>query len=163
MKYINWMKIQRIALLMILLAAFTFTGGYQQAQARATYPFQVPANVEWVSTGVYFDASLVPLTLGIKATGQVITAPIKLYPGAKSGPAGQSAICEDVPDLDLFCALAGYPFGMLIGKIGSTGAPFPIGDANSLTIASPGFLYLAVNDYLGTYFDNHGQFGVLVK
>jgi hypothetical protein len=54
--------------------------------------------------------------------------------------------------------LPGAPVGALIGKIDS-GDPFLVGD--SLTIASvpsKGELYLAVNDSIGGFADNSGQF-----
>ncbi len=161
MKHIHSKKIRTIALL-ILIVMFTFTVGYQQAQARATFPLRVPANIEWVSTGIFIDPASVPLEVNIHTTGQAITGPINSFGrGSKSGPGGQETICTSIPDLA--CALEGAPYGMLIGKMGSTGQAFPIGNASSFTITEPGFLYLTVNDYLGTYNDNKGGFDVLIE
>jgi hypothetical protein len=156
-----WKRIRWITLMVILVVAFTFAGGYQPAQARVTFPLQIPADVEWVSTGIYIDVANLS-QLNIHTTGLATTGPIKFYRGSKSGPEGQPFICEDDADNGYFCALSGQPFGMLIGKMGATGGPFPIGDADSFTIPISGYLYLAVNDYLGTYFDNNGGFTVLL-
>jgi len=164
MKHIQWKSIFKATLLLLLLAAFTFMGGKQPAQARATYPIQVPAETEWVSTGIWVFSSDFGIEIGIHTTGMVATAPISGYgSGAKSGPAGQETICTDAPggEPEYICALDGYPFGMLVGRIGNT--VFPIGDDSTITLLDSGWLYLAVNDYLGTYWDNNGEFNVLIQ
>jgi hypothetical protein len=164
MKDIRWKTIFNAALLLILLAAFTFVGGKQPAQARATIPIQVPADIEWVSTGIWIYSSDIGFDVGIHATGTAITAPINWYgSGARSGPAGQETNCIDMPggEPEYICALAGYPYGMLIGRVGNN--VFPIGDDASFTLPASGWLYLAVNDYLGTYWDNKGEFNVLIQ
>jgi hypothetical protein len=77
----------------------------------------------------------------------------------ESGPEGQIYICTDIPGFT--CALNGAPFGQLIGSVG--GVAFSIGDASNFTVpatASAGYLQLAVNDYLGYYFDNSGGYTV---
>ena len=54
--------------------------------------------------------------------------------------------------------LPGAPVGALIGKIDS-GDPFVVGDLKTIdSVASSGELYLAVNDSIGGFTDNSGQF-----
>jgi len=158
-------KFVRFAFAMALvLAVFTFVGGKQPAQARATFPIQVPAATEWVSTGIWVYTTDVGLKVNIHTTGTVITAPVNWYgSGARSGPAGQTTNCANVTGVEpeYICALDGYPYGMLVGRIGNT--VFPIGDAPNFSLPARGFLYLAVNDYLGTYWDNNGEFSVLIE
>lgn len=164
MNHIRWKKIFNAALLLLLLSAFIFIGGKQTAQARATYPIQVPAEIEWVSTGIWIYSDSVGLSVNVQTTGTVITGPINWYgSGSRSGPAGQSWICTNVTgaEPEYICALEGYPFGMLVGRVGNT--VFPIGDATEIIFPASGYLYLAVNDYLGTYWDNNGEFNLLVQ
>ena len=164
MKHIQWKTIFNAALLLLLLAAFTFVGGKQPAQARATFPIQVPADIEWVSTGIWVYSGEVGASFGIHTTGTAITGPINWYgSGARSGPGGQATPCANVTGVEheYICALEGAPFGMLVGRVGNTVCP--IGDATTITLPASGFLYLAVNDYLGTYWDNNGEFNLLVE
>jgi len=129
--------------------------------ARAV-PVHVAANGEWVDSG--FDVE-VGETYSFKTNGKVRT----IYPPSLlTGPEGQIYICsndnEDGPDGEaLTCALDGAPFGALIGKIGDEGESFLIGDDISFEAEVDGRLYLAINDYEGTYFDNYCGFTVIFK
>lgn len=159
----RWKIIHRTLLLCLLLAVMILAGGYQPAQAGSKLPLSVPANVEWVSTGIWLYSDWVGSDVNIKTTGTVMT--VQGAQASQSGPEGQpDAICEDTVVFDevvLTCALEGAPFGQLIGRVGDV--VFPISDANSFEIPRNGFLYLTVNDFLGTYFDNTGGFTVLIE
>ena len=45
------------------------------------------------------------------------------------------------------CPLAGAPRMALVGRIGTSGAPFLVGQQRQLTAPAAGELYLAPNDY----------------
>ena len=144
----------------IFVLAFLVSGFFvKPAEARAT-PVRVPADVEWVDSGI--DV-LVGEILTLKAKGIAITGPLSEYPDAKSGPGGQITTCYDYALPGKVCMLDGAPFGALIGKIGLGGSPFLIGGAADFTAGANGWLYLAVNDYIGTYGDNHAGFTVIFK
>lgn len=119
---------------------------------------RVPATIEWVDSGIDIEAGDV---INLAAHGMAITGPLNEYPDAKSGPGGQITTCVDYALPGMVCALSGAPFGALIGKI--DGAVFLVGDAGSFPASSSGRLYLAVNDFAGTYFDNLGGFTVIFK
>lgn len=125
-------------------------------------PLRVPANVEWVNTEI--DA-VAGDTYNIKTHGKAITGPLNEYPGAISGPEGQITLCGiDGGYVEgETCVLYGEPFGALIGRIGEFGEPFLIGDAESFEALGDGDLYLAVNDFTGTYDDNLAGFTVIFK
>lgn len=125
----------------------------------------VPGDAEWVDSGIYINANTGPVAVDLKTEGAVITGRINVYGiGSLSGPAGQEWICFNQPDSTpaYYCAMEGEPWGKLIGKIGSSGDSFAIGNANSIEISTSGELYLAVNDYYDTYYDNLGEFTVLI-
>jgi hypothetical protein len=110
---------------------------------------RLPADAGWTAGGIVVSAGV---PINITATGQAITAPLKDYPDARSGPDGQITNCWDS------CALDGAPYGALIGRIGLHGEPFVIGSSLVLNPASGGMLYLAVNDNDIYYGDNHGNY-----
>jgi len=143
----------------IFVLAFLVSGFFvKPAEARAI-PVRVPADVEWVDTGIDVEADK---TYTLQAKGQAITGPLDEYPDAKSGPGGQVTTCVDGAVPGGICVLAGVPFGALIGKIGGCGA-FLIGDASSFTASATGRLFLAVNDFIGTYGDNLAGLTVIFK
>ena len=123
---------------------------------------RVAAGVEGIDSGVVVAAGE---TVSLSAKGMAITGPLNLYPGAKSGAGGQETLCGAGPGYveGEVCALFGAPFGALFGKIGAGGSWFLIGDSGSFVAGSSGTLYLAVNDFVGTYGDNLGGFTVLFK
>jgi hypothetical protein len=148
-------KISLFFVLALLMSSFFV----KPVEARA-FPVRVPANVEWIDTGI--DVVAVE-TFSFKAKGQAITGPLNEYPDAKSGPGGQVTTCYDGAVPGEICVLDGVPFGALIGKIGVGGVPFLIGDSVDFTAGATGRLYLAVNDFSGTYDDNQAGFTVIFK
>ena len=150
-------KISLIFVLALLMSGISV----KPVKARAIL-VRVPANVEWVDSGIDVEAGE---TYSFKTKGKAITGPLNVFPDAKSGPGGQATLCGvdggAVPGQT--CVLFGAPFGALIGKIGIGGPPFLIGGASSFVFGSSGRLYLAVNDFTGTYFDNHAGFTVIFK
>jgi hypothetical protein len=138
-----------LALAFIIVAAFM---PVDSAQADA--PFRLPANMEWMDSG--FDVTA-GQSVTITAFGNALTGPLKDYPDAHSNPDGQITNCSlIVPGHD--CA----PYGALIGRIGVSGTPFLIGSSFTFTPSVSGDLYLAVNDNLFDYVDNHGNFIVFI-
>ena len=154
-------KVVRITSLLLLLAVFLFAGSNRPAQAGVTLPLKVPADVEWVSTGIWIYSDWVGSEVNIQTNGVVFT--IQGCPGCQSGPGGNEYVCQDSSDgeIEYVCALAGAHYGELIGRVGEV--VFPIGENTSFTLPAKGFLYLTANDYLGTYWDNAGGFTVLIK
>lgn len=164
MKQINWKRIRLAAILTVLLIILIIASTNQPAVAATkAKTIQVSAKVEWVSTGLYINASSQPVTLNISTKGGVLTGPVNIYGGTPMGPEGSEYICYDQPENGFYCAMNAQPWGRLVGKIGAFGEPFDIGDATSITIYTSGFLYLTVNDFLGTYYDNRGAFTVVLK
>jgi uncharacterized caspase-like protein len=78
---------------------------------------------------------------------------------APSGPSGVGSTCFPFPAT----LLRGIALGTLIGKVGASGAPFPIGDQREFTAQSDGVLYLRHNDNAGMAFDNTGYVNVKVR
>ncbi len=145
-------KISLIFVLALLLSSFFV----KPVEAKAI-PVRVPADVEWVDTGIYVVAGDT-----LKAKGKAITGHLSEWPGAISGPGGQGTNCYDktIDYVDYYCVLEGVPFGALIGKLDG-GDPFLIG--TDFVFASGGLLSLAVNDFTGTYYDNQAGFTVIFK
>lgn len=156
-----WKLIRYTVVLALLMAVLSGVGSNQPVQARATLPVMVPADVEWVSTGIWIFSGWVGYPFTIRTSGTVMT--IQGCPGCRVGPTGSEVgVCEDSMEGEIVytCALAGEPWGKLIGRVGNT--VFPIGDDTTLIFPNSGFFYLTVNDYLGTYYDNAGEFTVLI-
>jgi hypothetical protein len=151
-------KLQIGTLITVTIFALLFAG-ITQVQANTT-PVRVPADSEWVDTGIMVYAGQ---EVKIKVNGQAITGPLNEYPDAKSGPEGQSYLCSDLGYPAYACALEGGPYGALIGRIGADGEPFYIGDASSIIPSADGVLYLIVNDNTMLYDDNNSGFTVLFK
>ena len=150
-------KISLIFVLALLLSSFFV----KPVEARAI-PVRVPADVEWVDSGIDVSAEEI---FTIKAKGKAITGPLNEYPGAISGPEGQETICYNglIDGVYYECVLEEVPFGALIGRIGEYGSPFEIGDDTCFTADISDRLYLAVNDFVGTYGDNLAGFTVIFK
>lgn len=126
----------------------------------ATEPVRVPANVEWVSTGIHVEQGQV---INLVTHGLAITGPLNIYKASKSGPDGQvwNLGCGQYEGAPPPCALDDAPYGALVGRVGPYGEPFLIGGSSSFTAPANGNLYLAVNDNLGFYADNLSGFTVL--
>ena len=129
------------------------------AQA-ATSPVRVPAGGEWVNTGIVVVTGE---EVHLDVQGVAITAPLRSYPGAISGPEGQvwNLGCGQYEGAPPPCAMNDAPYGALVGRVGPDGAAFLIGGASSFTPPASGTLYLTVNDNLSSYWDNLAGFTVL--
>jgi hypothetical protein len=145
----------------IMIAAFiaVLILGLATAPAHAiSTVVRVPASIEWVDSGIDVEVGDI---FNLKTHGLAITGPLNEYPDAKSFSEGQITTCVDGAVPGMTCVLNGAPFGALIGKIGSD--VFLIGSAESIAASSSGRLFLAVNDFSGTYGDNLGGFTVVFK
>ncbi len=152
----------RKMLLVTFIIIILLMGSFMPAQA-ATQPVRVPADVEWVYTGIEVQQGDV---IHIQTEGVALTARINIYgPGSISGPDGQwwGLGCGQYEGAEGPCALDDFPYGMLVGKIGADGLAFPVGRDTSFTANASGFLYLSVNDNLGFYADNEGGYTVLFR
>jgi hypothetical protein len=128
-----------------------------------SYEYWVPwyvlqAYVEWADSGIYLNAGD---TITIQAYGEATTADLIVSPGSISGPDGQDGTCPG-PGNMADCALNDAPYGALVGKIGEDGSPFLIGSHLTLEVEFSGDLYLAVNDNLGFYEDNEGEYLIYI-
>jgi hypothetical protein len=128
---------------------------------------EVNAAAGWVQTNVWVQPGQ---TLSVTSVGRAFTtlpaaSTQNTYfppnPGSgragDSGPAGQPYLCSSYSAGT--CAVENEPFGQLVGRVGST--VFSIGGASSFTVpadAQPGYLDLAVNDFVEWYFDNSGSY-----
>lgn len=128
------------------------TSGTNPAVAAQAVPgaINVPANQAWTSTGITVRKGQ---TLTFSTTGQVQlstdTNDIADANGSKNARYAANAPMKNV--------LA----GALIGRIGTNGAPFAIGNMPTIVAPASGVLYLGVNDDgLG---DNQGGFQVVVR
>jgi len=113
-----------------------------------TVSLVIPANKMWTSTKIY----LAPGTkLSISASGTISYG----YGCGPDGNLNHIAGFGGIP-------IGGKPFGLLIGKIGTSGEPFPIGKTFAIdNIERGGELFLGINDT--EYLDNMGYFTVQVK
>ena len=149
------------AITLLVMVAMLLGNSTSQVYA-ASEPVRVPANVEWVSTGLSVEEGQ---TIYLVTNGQVITATPNIYKGSKSGPEGQlqpwALGCGEYEGAPPPCALDHAPYGALVGRIAPSGEPFLIGGAPMFEAPASGFLYLVVNDNLGFYSDNLGGFTVL--
>lgn len=122
-------------------------------------PVFVPADVEWLDTGIPVTAGD---TLDFVARGRAKTGPLRDFPDAISDPDGQITNCVfGIPGSNPDCALDGAPYGALVGRVGSD--VFFIGAMATVEVTDSGNLELAVNDNLGTYFDNKAGFIVFIR
>jgi hypothetical protein len=95
----------------------------------------VPASGTWVNTGADLRSGLALVT----ATGAVFG------PGGLSGPDGVAGCTAPVGSPD-----PGAPCDALVGRIGTTGTPFVVGNSDYVPVSRPGGeLYLAVNTITG--------------
>jgi hypothetical protein len=156
------MRRQQLYRVVGLLAVLAIVVGGTMATApralAATNPIRVPAVAGWVDTGITVVEGQ---QVYIKTLGVAITGPLEWYPGAISGPDGQewNLGCGQYEGATEDCALDDYPYGMLVGRVGTES--FPIGGASFFTPPASGTLFLAVNDNLIYYEDNLAGFTVL--
>jgi hypothetical protein len=120
-----------------------------QGQDREVRTLSVPANAEWIATGVTVHKDD---DIKVSASGGVTTASFSVA----SGPEGQRYIC-DASD----CIGRSQPFAILLGRIGGAQA-FVIGAAHAFRASRTGELRFAVNDKSGNYSDNTGSFDVTI-
>ena len=117
----------------------------------------VAGNAGWVATGIVADSGD---RFDVRADGQVKTF-FQPGGGSRSGPDGQVDTCAN--GNGYVCAAEGAPWGALIGRFGD-GEAFVIGSrATGIVAGQSGELMLAVNDYVGTWFDNTGGYVVKVR
>lgn len=147
-------------MLTALILVATLLGTSSSPVSAATEPIRVPADVEWVSTGIFMEEGQ---TVSLFTQGLVITGTPNIYKGSKSGPNGQvwNLGCGQYEGAPPPCALDNAPYGALVGRVGPFGEPFLIGGAPTFVSPASGNLYLAVNDNLGFYSDNLSGFTVL--
>lgn len=153
--------IRKYRLLLFVAALMILLAGQAYSVSAAATPIRVPANVEWVSTGIWLEAGQ---TVYLSAQGLAITGPINQYFGSRSGPAGQTwnLGCGQYVGAPPPCALNGAPYGALVGRVGPDGKPFLIGGDPSFISPASENLYLAVNDNLTFYSDNLSGFTVIL-
>jgi len=109
---------------------------------------RVPASATWVATGLTVRKGDV---VSFDSTGEV-----QLSDNAadRARPAGTNRLAQLSPMPDTNA-------GALIGRIGTNGRPFGIGDQASVPMPEAGLLYLAVND--DERGDNAGEFIVVAR
>jgi len=94
----------------------------------------VPADQTWTETGIRVA---VGQELRITAKGTVYAGP-----ALSCGPTGFA----DRPEWDRYSVLPSAPHIALIGRIGSDGEPFYVGDSFTSGVERSGMLYLGIND-----------------
>jgi len=102
-----------------------------------------------------------------QTTGVTVTAgqPVSVSASGAWADAGVSLTGAGHPSATVTgpnCPLSGQPLMALVGRIGETGTPFPIGTSKSWTPATSGVLYLAPQDNWYTTWDNTGTLAVSV-
>lgn len=126
------------------------TAGEAQLEAATGSGIRVPANQQWTATGVTVRQGEV---IRFQTTGQVqLSNDQKDVAGSAGSLMTRKA--QNAP-------LPGHLAGALIGRIGASGQPFPIGDQNEVAMPSAGQLFLGVNDDVVN--DNRGEFRVEVR
>ena len=108
----------------------------------------VPANVRWVSTGVFVQRGQ---RVGFQSSGQIQLSG-DAGDTATPGGSAQGRVSANGP-------LSGVSAGALLGRIG-TGAAFGIGDQLSIVMPATGELFLGVND--DNLQDNSGSYQVVI-
>ena len=119
--------------------------------AAATVPaggVRVPATASWVSTGLNVRKGD---WVTFVSSGEV----------QLSDNRGDRAKVAGSPRVAALAPLPNVNAGALIGRIGTTGHPFGIGDQASVPMPDTGVLYLSVNDDERS--DNAGEFIVVVS
>jgi hypothetical protein len=144
----------------ILLAACGGGGGSSSTPtAAATISPTVSVDVKkaWTDTGFAVTSGE---SIGITATGTMTSGECSSNV-CNYTPAGApgSTSCTGIPP-GAFTAPA-LPCWSLIGKIGTNGSPFEVGDSLQTTASAAGELYLGVND--NYYPDNTGSWTATIS
>jgi hypothetical protein len=110
----------------------------------------VPANQQWTATGINVQKGE---TVRFNTTGQI---QLSNDPNdvARAAGATSQRLAQGAPLPRAFA-------GALIGRIGTTGQPFAIGDQTSVQMPETGQLFLGINDDVVT--DNQGEFRVEIQ
>jgi len=138
----------------IYLGSYPFEASARTAETAAQPTFvpaggvRVPANASWVATGVTVRKGDV---VSFDTTGEVQLSD-NAADRARSAGTNRKAPFAPLPDASA---------GALIGRIGTNGRPFGIGDQASVPMPESGVLYLAVND--DERGDNAGEFIVVLN
>jgi hypothetical protein len=111
---------------------------------------------EWRNSGVSVERGR---RYRIRAQGSWSAAPTC----SPTGPEGDGMYGLLCPPWPLGRVLTGYPHQRLIGKIGDSGAPFPIGTYHELTAPRDGTLFLNMNEQFAGVGDNGGSLTVTVS
>jgi hypothetical protein len=130
-------------------AATTGTGGTTAGQAGASGVI-VPANQQWTATGITVQKGE---TIRFTTTGQIQLSNDSNDVAQAAGATSQR-MAQGAPLPRAFA-------GALIGRIGTTGQPFAIGDQTSVQMPETGQLFLGINDDNLT--DNQGEFRVQIE
>jgi hypothetical protein len=89
----------------------------------------VPTTGTFVDTGVFLRTDLA-----------LVTGQGAVFDGGLWGPYGDSSCVAPIT-----APAPGLPCDALVGRIGTTGTPFVVGNSDYVRLASSGELYLAVN------------------
>jgi hypothetical protein len=148
--------------LLILFRALSASSTSSSATQPSTQTVlvSVPARRAWTDTGINLAAGS---KVSIVAGGTIYIS--RNDPGM--GPSGPAVFCKQpihskAHASDSSFTAPGLPCWSLIGHIGG-GAPFAVGDAKDLSVASAGRLYLGVNDQIGAFGDNSGSWTATVS
>jgi Ca2+-binding EF-hand superfamily protein len=125
-------------------------GGGQQVNVPGVTNFTVQANEPWNDTGIDVQPGD---RLTFRATGSIrLSGSADDVADPKGAKGGRNAT---------FAPLPKQPAGLLIGRIGTNGTPFVIGDRqDGMPVRTGGRLFLSVND--DAHEDNVGTFNVVV-
>jgi hypothetical protein len=149
-------RLLRSAVLLIVLTVSAATlGAIPVAQAKVTAPVTVTATVSsisgWQQTSFELSKNKSYTVSYLSGTW---TVDKRNFP--QVGPGGY----DNSTDQTIYQGCKYYPqrnYGVLLGKVGGSGADFPIGDGGMFTAASSGPLYLRINDDDACLGDNAGS------
>ncbi|MEP6915608.1 MAG: hypothetical protein ABJC89_08170 [Acidobacteriota bacterium] len=109
----------------------------------------VSARQAWTSTAQTFKKGDV---LTLSTTGEVqLSGDASDVANSTGSKTGRRATSAQMPAV---------PAGALLGRMGSTGQPFPLGNATTLTVPADGVLFLGIND--DGFDDNQGEYRVAI-
>jgi len=139
----------------IYMGSYPFEASVRQPEGAAAQPayvpaggVRVPASAGWVATGITVRRGDM---VSFDTSGEVQLSD-NAADRARSAGTTRTARLAPLPDANA---------GALIGRVGTNGQPFGIGDQTSVPMPAAGMLYLAVND--DERGDNAGEFIVVVN